>query len=1401
MPGPKTKIKELEQKVKTLVAAAERADEAEARLSLIEKKYRELKQLVHRTNRDILALRSAVDMPELYLDRDWNIVGYSGNFMYLTKEIVESANMKRHLSRFLRPEDFNKIAAYLKRVAALKNLPYDKGAQWKLRYEGPDPEDMIGKSWHSFRGKDAANWKIIQEHGRRKMIHSAHIDDKLDCYLISGAEYGGPKEDLKITFKMKTSGNQQNIRDISLLLSANLNQDTILPDLMGYTVCSGHSENTQAAIQRQAADLTTTDEVLESETEYQVTVERTGGRLRRMLKNLSTGREAPVLEVIDSNAIYDRHNYVGFTTFSGEMELYDIKIFTRKSRFSIEQFKIPFDVVVGIRDKKLEDRLFKLRLGIVQYDSKFFNTLLFEEITERVQAEKKLKQSEQYFRSLIENAYEFIAILDRSGEIRYTIPTVEKSLGYKTKDLTGRIIFDFIHPDDLPLVHKAFETLLARSGAIMSEELRICDKKGNWRIIEVTAKNCLDDPAVSGVVANAHEITERKLSQEALRESEERYRTLVETMNEGLARMDENGKLTFVNKAVFNVMGYSREDILGRGILDFLDETNAKIFLEQFEKREKGEASPYELLAYGKDKRKIYVKVSPRPVFDDQGEFRGSVVVLTDITERKLAEKALRESEERYRNLVETMKEGLMVADENLNIVFINDAICRITGYTKKEMLGSNVKNFLSYESLNIAKERLARRKAGAEDTEPYELVGFRKDKSKIYYHVSPGPLFDDQGRFTGSVLVISDITERKQAEEALQRGEAQLKSLINGIQTRIAFVNSDLEILIANKAAADPTGKNPEEIAGMKCQDVLCDAQGSCDGCFAVKTLEKGVSQQITRIDKNGRILDLKANPVFNSENKLLGAVIITEDITERVEAMEMLRRSEHRFRLLFENAGNPIYLVDNDGIVLMLNNQAVKHFVGKKQGNFVGKPLRELIPSELADRHMRDIRQAIETGRGLNVEYEAVLNDKKCWCKVNIQPYRVVKGSTCAQIIVHDITKIKLAQQALQQDRDSLEARVAESTAALRSSETLLQERLKQLTCLYNIRQEFDRDLTLDDTLMACAKHIREALDNAQDKNVIINLDHRWLAAGDQGFQQDNCLESILEIGGLKRGFIGVYSKSADQGILPFEQDLVKHAGASLSAFIQNRELRAQLIQTEKLAAAGSLAASVAHEVNNPLGAIKNSLYIIKRAISPKHEDFPYVELMDNEIDRVAAIIAQLYGLYLPSAQKMQKIDLARVAGNVLKMMEAKIRRQRIKIHNEVKSSRPRLNLPVTQVTQVLYNIILNAVQVMPRGGILSLGSTKSGGMILLSVSDTGPGIEDDVISHIFEPFFSTKTPWRNPAEGMGMGLSLSKSIVESLGGTIAVKTNLGRGTSFTLSFPIGLAKRFAEDSRMGR
>ncbi len=221
-------------------------------------------------------------------------------------------------------------------------------------------------------------------------------------------------------------------------------------------------------------------------------------------------------------------------------------------------------------------------------------------------------------------------------------------------------------------------------------------------------------------------------------------------------------------------------------------------------------------------------------------------------------------------------------------------------------------------------------------------------------------------------------------------------------------------------------------------------------------------------------------------------------------------------------------------------------------------------------------------------------------------------------------------------------------------------------------------------------------------------------------------------------------------------------------LEQLVQERTARIQQLERhrrkiEKLAALGQLAAGVAHEINNPLAGLRNAFELIKADLNPQHPHFELLELIDREIERIGAFVHQTYQLYGRAPQRSTEFDLAHAVRDVVDLLSRGARKRGVSLQRETAENLPPVRLPEGEVKQVLYNLIQNAVQASP----------------------AGQAVRIRILPRIFDPFFSTKTD--DGHAGMGLGLSVSRSVIEALGGRIEVDSRPARGSTFTAIFPV--------------
>jgi signal transduction histidine kinase len=237
-----------------------------------------------------------------------------------------------------------------------------------------------------------------------------------------------------------------------------------------------------------------------------------------------------------------------------------------------------------------------------------------------------------------------------------------------------------------------------------------------------------------------------------------------------------------------------------------------------------------------------------------------------------------------------------------------------------------------------------------------------------------------------------------------------------------------------------------------------------------------------------------------------------------------------------------------------------------------------------------------------------------------------------------------------------------------------------------------------------------------------------------------------------------------------------------AERKATEQVRATQQQLVQSERLAALGEMSAKVAHEINNPLGIIKNYLMLIRRSTTGNVEARNYTDVVNQEISRIARIVTELLNFDRPNGMTYQLTDVAAVIDDILRLMEQKCDRQKIRLVRHFAPDCPKVNAAPEHLKQVFLNLVINACDAMPDGGELEMTVKPDAGYVLIRFCDTGPGIPADVSPHVFEPFFTTK----EPGQGTGLGLSVCYGSITKHGGTITYR-NTERGACFEITLPV--------------
>jgi PAS domain S-box-containing protein len=442
-------------------------------------------------------------------------------------------------------------------------------------------------------------------------------------------------------------------------------------------------------------------------------------------------------------------------------------------------------------------------------------------------------------------------------------------------------------------------------------------------------------PAIERELKEAVSREEKKKGEQNLRESEERYRLLFENMIEGYAYCKmffEDGKpLDFVYLAVNDAFERltGLKNVVDKKVSEVIPDvrgSNPELFEIYGRVASTGNSERAEIYL---DSLGIWFSLS---VYSSEREY--FVAVFDNITERKQAEDALRESEERYRAVFENAAVGIDTLDRDGRIVQVNPALCNMLGYDEDELKELTFEEITYPDDRQISKQNLESLTIGEKDLYRLEKRYLRKDGEIVWAELSTSAIKDTNGNHAGMVAVIADITGRKRAEEALRLSEAQKTAILNGITTNIALVNDKLEIQWVNKTGAESVGRSPEEMIGTTCHSLWADPERPCENCPTLKAFQTKKSEETIMTTPDGRVWNERGEPVLDDRGNLIGVVELAQDITE----YKRLTEQEKRLVTAIEQAAEGVVITDATGIIQYVN-PAEEKISGYSSGKLIGQ------------------------------------------------------------------------------------------------------------------------------------------------------------------------------------------------------------------------------------------------------------------------------------------------------------------------------------------------------------------------------------------------------------------------------------------------------------------------------
>jgi len=741
--------------------------------------------------------------------------------------------------------------------------------------------------------------------------------------------------------------------------------------------------------------------------------------------------------------------------------------------------------------------------------------------------------------------------------------------------------------------------------------------------------------------------------------SEELYRALVEDMPAMVCRFLPDGTLTFINSAYCSYFNKQKKELLGQNFFQFIPEQDQKKVRDHFTSlTPENPIVTYEHQVIASDGTIGWQRWTDRALFDEQGRLIEYQSIGNDITEHKHAEEALRQSEEKYRTILESIDEGYFEVDLEGNFIFFNDSLCKIAGYPRDELLGMNNRDYTTPET---AKKMYQIFSAIYDTGEPARVLDyeiFRKDGSSRILEMSALLMKDSRDQPIGFRGVVRDVTERKQAEEALRESEERFREMAENVREVFwMFDWKEQKVIYVSPAYEEIWGRATKDLYSR--YEEWTESIYPCDREYARESLARIVETgegaareyRIFRPDGSVRWISDRSFPIRGEGGEVRRIAGIAEDITERTQAIEALRASEEKYRTVLEANPDPVVVYDIDGKVVYFN-PAFTTLFGWSLGERLGRKLDISVPEEN-------------------------------WPETQMMIDRVLAGESFSGI------------ESRRYSKDGKIIPVSISGAILRDVD-------------------------------------------------------------------GNPLGSVI----------------------------------NLRDISTQKSLESQLQHAQKMEAIGTLAGGIAHDFNNLLQAIQGYTELLLMRKKEGEHGFRELQEVIRASKRGAELTQQLLTFSRKVESKRKPLDLNLEVGELRDLVERTIPRM-IEVEFQLAENLKVINADSAQLKQVLMNLVVNAKDAMPEGGQLLIetrnitldqefckryAEVTPGEYVLLSISDTGHGMDKDTLEHIFDPFYTTK----EVGKGTGLGLAIVYGIVKNHEGYIMCSSRPGAGTYFRIYFP---------------
>ncbi|MHB9041055.1 MAG: PAS domain S-box protein, partial [Melioribacteraceae bacterium] len=1045
--------------------------------------------------------------------------------------------------------------------------------------------------------------------------------------------------------------------------------------------------------------------------------------------------------------------------------------------------------------------------------------------------DKKIKEQELLFRTVANFAYEWEFWLQPDLQFKYCSPSCQRLTGYKPEDFTSnpKLLFDIVHPDDKDAFEKHIQNSYneKKDEIVADFQFRIIDKYGIVKFVSHTCSSIFDDKKnYLGRRGTNVDITQRKLTELVLLESEERNRAITETANDSIITIDTYGKILSWNKSSEKIFGYETLEMVGRDLFAIIPDKHKADHQKTFGHLIKGGVAKLigqtvELTGLRKNGSEFPIEISLSSWESNSQKYYTAII--RDITERKLAEEQIKEANLGLQLAIEGGELGTFDADITNGKVKVNDRYLTMLGYSPGaiEMTKEFWMNLIHHEDLPGVLDLSNKIESG--EIREMEIEYRIKHKSGNWIWIfdkAKGFNYDNKGKPTRSAGTHRDITSSKQAEEALIKSEERYRHISAAVSDYVFSSQVDKSgKLILNWVAGAF-----EKITGYTFEEYT-----SCGGWRARihpedigvddRDMEKLRSNQpviteLRTLKKDGSVLwvGVYANPVMSSDGKeLIGINGAVRDITERKLAEEVIQKNKERWQSLFNNSPNAIavYQVVDDGNDFLFTdfNLTAQTTENLTRDEVIGKRISQLFPGAEGLGFLDIFRKVWQTGKTEYIKSSFYKDNRIEGWRENII-YKLNTGEIVA--IYNDVTERMEAEIALRTSEEKFRSifenhsaikllidpdtgNIVDANQAAANYYGWTREELKQMNITRLNSLSLEDAINVMEQIKVNSKNHFELQHRLKDGSIrdmevfsskveiggkiylhAINHDITDRIIAEKKLKEyQNHLEELVETRTEELDKLNVDLKEQ----LQKEKELEMMLRKSLGKEKELNELKTRFIST------------ASHEFRTPLTTVLAATEMIQR-YGKKWSEEKYNEYIDKIKKSVSYLTKLMDDVLTISRSESGKILYNPDMVNLYKLCTEIIEETRSNTdarHDFVfnfSMRKIKYHLDPNLIKFILTNLLSNAFKYSPEGGKIELSVSSKKDQIEITVADEGIGIPGEDMIHLFEPFHRSANTVEIP--GTGLGLSIVKHAVELHKGKITVKSSLGKGTTFTVDIP---------------